>query len=124
MKIRVIEDGLVEKDTIEVIHVEFDINVLQVTVRIDGYRINIEFDAPVGYRVLDEGDLLEFWPQCSSSEGWLYEILTDGWLSQESQRQGFLSAHNNDVKEYFVIGCNYCVGVLSWEDPSVSESIR
>lgn len=124
MKNRVLEEPLSEGESIEVINIDFNIEILVVTVQIDGYKIDVEFDSPAGYRVLDEGDLLEFWPYCSSNNGWLFEILGDGWLHQEKERKGFLSAANVEIKEYFIIGCNYCIGIFAWEDPSVAESIR
>ena len=124
MKFRVIEDAFENNETPEVIHIDFDVESLLVTIRVDGYRIDIEFDSPIGFRVLDEGDLCEFWSTCSSKNGWLHQILSGGWLDQEKQRPEFLSAHVDELKEYLVIGCNFCVGVFAWEDPSVSESTR
>ena len=117
-------DRDIENEIIEFVYVIFDIESLIVTVSIDGYKIDVTFDSPVGYRVLDEGDLLEFWPECSTSNGWLYEIKSGGWLEQESNRTGFISAHNSEVFEYFVIGTNYCVSVFGWEAPSIAESTR
>jgi hypothetical protein len=124
MKSIALEPALSESETIEVINVDFDIDTLSVTVIIDGEKIDISFDSPSGYRVLDEGDLLEFWPSCSTNNGWLYEIISGGWLDQERKRKGFVSAAGTEAKEYFIIGCNYCVGVFGWEAPSVSASIR
>ncbi len=124
MEANALEQPLQEGESIEVLNIDFDITTLVITIRIDGYKIDISFDSPAGYRVLDEGDLLEFWPFCSSNNGWLYEITKGGWLDQERKRQGFISAARTNAKEYFVIGCNYCVSVLAWENPSVSESIR
>lgn len=124
MERSVIEPSLSEGETVEVICINFDIETLTVTVRIDGDKYDVVFDAPSGYRVLDEGDLLEFWPSCSSFNGWLYQIKSGGWLDQEKQRSGFFSSGNSKLAEYFVIGCNYCVNVLAWEPPDVSESIR
>ncbi len=124
MKNIALEPPLSNNESIEVINIDFDIESLVITVIIDGYKIDISFDAPAGYRVLDEGDLLEFWPDCSSSNGWLYEISSDGWLDQEKERKGFCSTADAAVKEYFIIGCNYCVNVFSWEVPGVSESVR
>jgi len=124
MKNLVLESSLSEHETIEVINIDFDIETLTVTVIIDGEKIDISFDSPSGYRVLDEGDLLEFWPSCSTNNGWLYEITIGGWLDQERKRKGFVSGARTEVKEYFIIGCNYCVNVFGWEAPSVSASIR
>jgi len=63
-----------------------------VTIRVDGYRIDIELDSPIGFRVLDEGDFCEFWSTCSSKYRWLYQILSGGWLDQEKSPE-FISAH-------------------------------
>lgn len=124
MECSAIEPPLSASETVEVININFDIETLIVTVRIDADKYDVVFAAPSGYRVLDEGDLLEFWPSCSSFNGWLHQIKTGGWLDQEKQRAGFLSSGNSKLTEYFVIGCNYCVNVLAWEPPDVSESIR
>lgn len=124
MEVRQLEQPTSETAEIEVIHIEFDIETLIITVIIDGEKLDIYFDSPAGFRVLDEGDLLEYWPTCSWKNGWLYEILSKGWLNQESKRKGFLLSNNEALKEYFVIGTNYCVNVMAWEDPRVEESIR
>ena len=124
MECKVIEPPLSNDETIEIVYIDFDIETLTVTVLIDGDKIDISFDSPAGYRVLDEGDLLEFWPTCSSFNGWFYEIYSGGWLDQERNREGFASAAKTDSKEYFIIGCNYCINVLAWETPSVCQSIR
>ena len=124
MKVITLEGRLSEGESIEIINIDFDVELLTVTVRIDGDKLDVTFDAPVGFRVLDEGDLLEHWPDCSASSGWLYEIAGQGWLDQERQRGGFLSGHNPAVKEYFIAGVNYCVSVFAWEKPDVQESTR
>ena len=124
MECRALEPPLSDDEAIEIVYIEFDIETLTVTVLIDGDKIDVSFDSPVGYRVLDEGDLLEFWPNCSSFNGWLYEIRNGGWLDQERKREGFVSAAKTDSQEYFIIGCNYCINVIAWEDPSVCQSIR
>jgi len=119
-----LEKSSSETENVEIINIDFDIETLIVTVVMDGCKIDIYFDDPAGYRVMDEGNLLEFWPTCSLNNGWLYEINYGCWLEQESKREGFLLSDNDDVKEYFVIGVNYCINVLAWENPRVEESIR
>jgi hypothetical protein len=75
----------------------------------------------LGFRVLDEGDLLEFWPQCSARNGGLFEVEEGGWFSQESLRKGFISAHQQlEVLEFFITGPNSCVNVLAFARPSLS----
>jgi len=124
LKVIALEDPLSEGESIEIINIDFDVELLTVTVRIDGDKLDVTFDAPVGFRVLDEGDLLEHWPDCSAPSGWLYEIAGQGWLDQERQRGGFLSGHNPEIKEYFIAGVNYCISVFAWEKPDVQESTR
>ncbi len=81
----------------------------------------VTFEEVAGFRVLDEGDLLEFWPECSFDRGWLFRILDGGWFSQESERSGFLARDTKIVTEYLVTGVNECVNVLSWSEPKVSR---
>ena len=89
MECSVLEPPLSGGETVEIINVNFDIETLTVTVRIHADKYDVVFDSPSGYRVLDEGDLLEFWPTCSAVNGWLYQITSGGWLDQEKQRAGF-----------------------------------
>jgi hypothetical protein len=82
----------------------------------------VTFEYVEGFRVLDEGNLLEFWPTCSRPNGWIYQINNGGWLNQESERDGFLVNINRKVfSEYFVIGADKCVNVLSGEPPIVTS---
>ncbi len=124
MKFKSLEKFPSEIRNNEIVNIECDIEQLVVTVQFDGTKLDIYIDDPAGFRVLDEGDLLEFWPACSSSNGWLYEIKTGGWLDQESMREGFLLSNNEKIKEYFITGMNFCINVLAWEPPQIEESIR
>ena len=38
------------------------------------------FAGAEGHRVLDEGDLLEFWPECSAPNGCIFKVLSGGWF--------------------------------------------
>ncbi|HDY5946513.1 TPA: hypothetical protein RQ911_000542 [Pseudomonas aeruginosa] len=77
-----------------------------------------------GLRQLDAADLLEFWPACATSEGWLYRVEQGGWLDQECRREGFVARETKAVDEYFVNGGDRCLSVLSWSPPKVSPLIR
>jgi hypothetical protein len=107
--------------SVEVININFDIDHLEVTISIDGDRLDIIFEEPEGFRVLDEGNLLEFWPECSLQTGWLHEITSGGWFDLESKRNGFLLSDNLEITEYLVVGANYCVSILAWEKPRVQQ---
>jgi hypothetical protein len=83
----------------------------------------VTFESVVGYRVLDERDLTEFWPQCSTPNGWLFEICSGGWRSLEESRAEFLApALLGPLKEYLVAGEDECVSVLceGGKSPSVA----
>lgn len=109
----------------EVIDIRYSVGQLAVTVA-DSETSTwvVTFEDVAGFRVLDEGDLLEFWPECSSPRGWLFRILEGGWFDQESQRSGFLARDTKKVTEYLITGADDCVSVLSWSEPSVSRQIQ
>lgn len=109
---------------IEVISTIFTCGGVDVVVqsRSSSDRWRIHFDGAIGLRVLDEGDLLEFWPDCSSQNGRIFRILSGGWKDQEFQREGFLCRETNpDLPEYFVAGQTHCVSVLSVSPPDILE---
>ncbi|MFG6461979.1 hypothetical protein ACG04Q_10380 [Roseateles sp. DXS20W] len=77
------------------------------------------FTEVVGFRLLDEGNLLEFWPRCAADHGWLFEISENGWFAQESLRSGFLSSDAPGITEYFVVSTNDCLNVVAGARPTV-----
>ncbi|ELN6934634.1 hypothetical protein RZY48_004150 [Vibrio navarrensis] len=79
----------------------------------------VDFDGVEGFRVLDEGQILEFWGE-ESNNFWLYEVHSNGWLSMESKRKGApLLAEDSDLKEYLIAGVNECVSVIAYDLPQV-----
>ncbi|WP_256079323.1 hypothetical protein [Massilia sp. YIM B04103] len=81
----------------------------------------VTFENPLGFRVVDERDLMEYWPVCSTPVGWLFRVLSGGWLDQERTRRGSLLLDMYlDVKEYLIAGINDCVPVFSTEMPKLS----
>jgi hypothetical protein len=86
-------------------------------------RLRLAFGQPVGFRVLDERELCEFWPEHSTSHGWLYEVLEGGWLELERQRSNYTD-FVAPVRE-FMIADDYCVNVISTHPPTIKElSVR
>lgn len=43
----------------------------------------MDFEVASGFRVLDEGDLLEFWAAEVRVPGWLWRVTGGGWLDLE-----------------------------------------
>jgi hypothetical protein len=95
----------------------YSLEKLIVTVETPQKLGKVSFDHPIGFRVLDERDLLEYWPMFSLSNGWLYKIIKGGWKDLESERKGFLKELHSEDSEYFIVGENDCVSVLCHDEP-------
>ena len=105
----------------EITRVDYDLHSLVVHIEPE-YNckpMTVTFDSPIGYRVLDEGNLLEFWNRFSLKDGWLFRITSGGWFELESRRNGFLSQHDSEIQEYFIIGVDECISVLTSKPPIV-----
>ena len=74
----------------------YDLEDLKIIVVVDNsLKIEVTFNQPIGFRCLDEGDLLEFWQQDVITRNWILQIFESGWLEQESKRSGFLTGDKN-----------------------------
>jgi hypothetical protein len=82
----------------------------------------VTFRKPIGFRVLDEHDLTEFWNTYNEQNGWLYEVLEGGWLELESKRERFASQDmfDKELKEYLLVD-DKCVSVLSLNPPNIDD---
>ena len=103
------------------------------SLRFDGSDLTIEvqgtglayarliFHDPAGFRVLDERDLCEFWPEYSEPNGWLWEVLRGGWLDLERERPLF-NSHEflAPLREFFVVG-DKCINVLCKTAPELED---
>lgn len=110
----------------EVVHVSYDLWRLQITVVFEGQSqpVYLSFNS-VGFRVLDEGQLLDYWGKEERAPGWLWRIESGGWFDQEAQRSGFLmgafaSEGEWRPNEYLLLGVSDCVSIFSWGEPQVS----
>lgn len=108
----------------EVTGVSYDLSLLKITLMFGdvGHSVCVSFDSVRGFRVLDEGDLLEFWDPESRAEGWLWHVKEGGWLDLEKLRDGFISGVNGGYKEFLVLRQNECVSVITNGDPTVEKS--
>jgi hypothetical protein len=109
------------RSPVDITQVRFELGELAVTLTSGGDRkaVIAKFDEVVGFRMLDEGDLLEFWPVCSGDNGWLFQVLENGWFDLEAIRPGFLREKGLGISEYFVASQNSCISVLSGGMPAV-----
>ena len=103
---------------VEVLRVHYDITSLDcLTLDLESTshgEFAIRFESPEGVRVLDEGQLCEFWNQHSSPNGWLWQVLDGGWLALERQRDQFYleDMTPGTLLEFFIVA-DQCVSVLT-----------
>ena len=108
----------------EVVDVSYDLWLLRVTVTFEDQKnpVYLEFEGVRGFRVLDEGDLIEFWSNDCCLEGWLVEITKGGWFALEQSRSGFITSPEQGFREYLIAGINACVSVIAYEVPRVYQA--
>lgn len=101
----------------------YDVNSLVVEVRDlqSDAHWQIAFPGVEVFRVLDEGDLGEFWGG-GGVPGLVIEVTAGGWWEQECSRAGFVGQWTKDVRECFVGGQNACVSVLAWTEPAIHSN--
>jgi hypothetical protein len=109
-------------------HIKTDVEVVSYSA--DGLRLlvstpvgtaSVQFDECIGFRVLDELDLTEFWTECSLKVGWLFEVRQGGWKDLESTRPSFYRGRLQWMREFMLIGTDACVSVIAKEPPKVSD---
>lgn len=103
----------------ELEHLSYDLWELRVSVRLEDNRLAyVVFSDSIGHRMLDEGDLTEYWDPDTRSEGWLWRIEEGGWL-EECAKQGKFLIHGDSACEFMVLGSNDCVNVIALSPPQV-----
>lgn len=106
----------------DIYEVNFDFDGLTVRVYPEQDGPAVSFRNPIGFRFLDEGDLLEFWSEEDSEpDGWIFQVQSGGWLELESNRDGFLSSDRKGLKEYFLATVNGCLSVLTFSEPKIAK---
>ncbi|MEC7264448.1 MAG: hypothetical protein VXW38_11960 [Bacteroidota bacterium] len=108
-------------ENLELINLSYDLWRLTITLTMPGKKkmIYLTFENIYGFRLLDEGDLLEFWDSNTGTKGFLWKVESGGWLDLEKNRGGFVSGHNRDIQEYLVKGINECASVLTSKGPAI-----
>jgi hypothetical protein len=112
--------GLSSFSSADIFEVVYNDDGLKVRLGSDENAPTILFDAVVGFRLLDEGDLLEFWSSAGfDANGSIYVVNSGGWLDLESSRSGFLSKEREGLVEYLITTACDCLNVLSFESPTI-----
>jgi hypothetical protein len=105
----------------EVGGLDYDIWTLRITLHFEeSPPAYLTFKDLSGFRVLREGDLLEYW-STARPNGWLWEVQSGGWMTSEAQRPGFISGNTRGIREFLVVGQTDCVSVLSSSAPEFSR---
>ena len=102
--------------------IQFDGQTLVIDIQGEGFSFaRVHFSNLIGFRVLDERELCEFWNTYSEPNGWLYEVEEGGWFELESTRKLFnWHGHNSDLKEYFLVD-DQCISVLTANPPEIRD---
>jgi len=108
----------------EVTNLNYDLELLRITLGFQGVRspIYLTFGGVRGFRMLDEGDLLELWNPDTRAESWLWQVEKGGWFDLESIRNGFVSGATGGYNEFLILGVNECVSVISHDEPTIYTS--
>lgn len=106
----------------ELINIEYDLWELRITLKFPKKNepVYVIFKTPVGFRVLDESDLTEFWSEDSRSNGWVWEIFQGGWIALENLRkEKYFSGSKKNNREFLISGIHDCVSIISQEPPKI-----
>ena len=87
----------------DVLRIEYSLGNL--TVYVEGLAnepsFAVEFEDVQGFRVLDERDLMEYWPVCSTPNGWLFEITIRHIILKRNHITQFHHYHVAFADRYF-----------------------
>lgn len=88
-------------------------------------RAEVFFEAGsvVGFRMLDERDLYNYFNAGLTSRiAWMWRVTSGGWLALEQSRAWFnAELWYSGLVEYFIIGKDDCVSVLTNKPPVVNR---
>jgi len=123
-KVKEFDINFPNKSTPEIFNINYDLWTLKITLSFNDHPspVYLIFKNVVGFRVIDEGNLLEFWDERVRVPGWIWKIESGGWFELEKLRNGFLSQHHSiSHNEYLIIGINDCVSVISESEPIIID---
>lgn len=105
--------------------IRYDMEELVIDVQGRGFAFaRVVFRDPVGFRVLNEIDLLEFWKDYHPGNGWFCQVHEGGWAELETQRGSFRAfgapESLDELSEYLIV-CDQCISVLAVEPPEIID---
>lgn len=123
-KVKEFDINLSNKSNPEIYNVNYDLWTLKITLSFSDHPnpVYVIFKNVVGFRVLDEGNLLEFWDNDIRVPGWIWKVESGGWFELEKLRSGFLAQHHGtNHDEYLISGINDCVSVIAKSEPIIID---
>lgn len=100
----------------------FDGGTLTLNIQGEGFSFaRLIFRDVLGFRVLDERDLTEFWNAYSEPNGWLWEVQSGGWQDLERKRATFNSHELIPGLREFLVVDDQCVSVLCRRPPELID---
>jgi hypothetical protein len=125
-KVKTVDFPILTNDLPEIVNINYDLWTLRITLLFEKIDrpIYVTFKRIRGFRVLDEGNLLEFWNPAVRIPGWIWLVENGGWFDLEKKRGGFVeSNHDNELlKEYLITGINDCISIFSTCEPEIKDS--
>jgi len=125
-KVKPVDFPILTNDFPEIVNISYDLWTLRITLSFEKIDrpIYVTFKRIRGFRVLDEGNLLEFWNPAVRVPGWIWLVENGGWFDLEKLRGGFVeSYHDNEfLKEYLITGINDCISIFASCEPEIKDS--
>ena len=117
-----VNDSLAIDGLPEIVNINYDLWYLTVTLEFPNRDtpIYVRAEEVIGFRVLDEGNLLEFWNPESRPDGWMWKIISGGWFELESTRKGFISGYDKEYSEYLILGADDCINIITNIEPKIN----
>ncbi|PXF63211.1 hypothetical protein [Kangiella spongicola] len=108
----------------EIVSINYDMWTLRIALLFKNQSrpTYVNFYSIGGFRVLDEGNLLEFWEK-NYGDYYMYIVKEGGWLAMEASRESapLLTVDGSNLTEYLIAGINDCVSILSYSQPTISS---
>ena len=103
--------------------VRYDGDDLVIEIQGSGFSFaRVIFRDVEGFRVMDERDLCEFWPEHSEPNGWLWRVHAEGWIDLERHRPLFNSPDViAGLREYLLTDDGKCVSIMCVHPPEIVD---
>ena len=125
-KVKTVDFPILTNDLPEIVNINYDLWTLRISLSFEKIDrpIYVTFKRISGFRVLDEGNLLEFWNPAVRVPGWIWLVENGGWFDLEKLRGGFVeSYHDNEFFiEYLIMAINDCISIFASCEPEIKDS--